>query len=168
MSTRQERLNGKSENSEVVTDFLSEMNEPVEVTAPVEETIPQSLQNQNNRTGLYFESNEEFNSIFERMEQSTPEEVTGDILTHKIMEIGVPYNFIWTGYGTIEDKVSGEMRKSIKLVNKDKETFYCASMVVMTAFEKIEENFPVPVRLISLGMKQGKKNDYWNVKVFQL
>jgi len=162
MSTRQERLNGKSNDAEVVTDFLSEMNEPVQVTAPVEETIP------NNRTGLYFESDEDFNSIFERMENSTPEEVTGEILTHKIMELGVPYNYIWTGYGTIEDKVSGELRKSIKLVNKDKETFYCASMVVMTAFEKIEENFPVPVRLISLGMKEGKKNNYWNVKVFQL
>lgn len=161
MSTRQERLNGKT--SEVETDnFLAEINEPVIAEQPVSEVLPTK------KSGLYFESDEDFQSIFNKMETANPEEVTGEILTHKNMELNVPYNFIWTGYGTINDRVTGEPRKSIKLINKDKETFYCASIVVMTAFEKIEENFPVPVRLISLGIKEGKTNNYWNVKVFQL
>jgi hypothetical protein len=160
MSTsRQRRLNGEIEEND---NFLAELNEPVQIENEVEETIPQKP------NGVYFESEEDFNSIFERMEKAEPNEVTGDILTHKNMEEGVAYNFVWTGYGTINDRVTGEPRKSVKLVNKDKETFYCASLVVMSAFEKIEERFPVPVRLVSLGMKEGKSNKYWNVKVYQL
>lgn len=159
MSTsRQKRLNGEIEEND---NFLAEINEPVEAVLPVEETIP-------SKNGLYFESEEDFNSIFTRMETAEPNEVTGEILTHKNMDLNVPYNFVWTGYGTITDKISGEPRKAVKLVNKERETFYCASLVVMSAFEKIEENFPVPVRLVSLGMKEGKSNNYWNVKVYQL
>jgi len=157
MSTsRQDRLNGKTEDN-----FLEEINERVEVINQVEKTIPKT-------NGVYFESQEDFESIFAKMETSEPNEITGTILTHKEMTENVPYNFIWMGYGTISDKVTGEPRKAVKLVNKDKETFYCASLVVMTAFEKIEENFPVAVRLVSLGMKEGKSNKYWNVKVYQL
>jgi len=160
MSTsRQKRLNGEIEEND---NFLAELNEQVQIENEVEETIPQKP------NGVYFESEEDFNSIFERMETAEPNEVTGEILTHKNMIENVPYNFVWTGYGTINDKVTGEPRKSVKLVNKDKETFYCASLVVMSAFEKIEERFPVPVRLVSLGMKEGKTNKYWNVKVYQL
>jgi hypothetical protein len=157
MSTRQERLNGKTEETDT---FLDEINEPVEVIAPVDETPVTK--------GMYFESDEDFNRAFERMNEAHAVELTGEMLTAKSMEINKPYNFLWTGYTTISDKVTGEPRKAATLVNANKDSFICASMVVLTAFEKIETEFPVAVRLISLGMKEGKTNNYWNVKVFAL
>jgi len=161
MSTsRQDRLNGKVDAVEV-DNFLTEMSEPVAIETPVQETPVV-------KTGNYFEDEESFQTYFSKMESAVPEELTGEMLTHKNMVINEPYNFLWTGYTTITDKVTGEPRKACKFVNKDKESFICASMVVLSALEKIEENFPVPVRLISLGMKEGKTNNYWNVKVFAL
>ena len=157
MSTRNERLNGKTEETDT---FLSEINEPVEVILPVDETPITK--------GMYFESDEDFNAAFKRMDEAHAVELTGEMLTEKLMEINKPYNFLWTGYTTINDKVTGEPRKAAALINANKDSFICASMVVLTAFEKIENEFPVAVRLISLGMKEGKQNKYWNVKVFAL
>lgn len=152
MSTpRQDRLNGKND------EFLNEINEPVEVIEQTQETP------------LYEMSHDDY---FNAMEQAQAIELTGEILTHKNMEIGKPYNYLWTGYTTIQDKVTGEPRKAAKLTDKNRSSFICASVVVLSALEKIEieENFkfPQPVRLISEGMKDGKTNSYWNVKVFKL
>lgn len=157
MSTaRQNRLNGQTEND----NFLEEINAPVEVTEQVKETPVSN------------DYEMSFDDYFNAMEQAHPVELTGEMLTHKNMLIGKPYNYLWTGYTTISDKVTGEPRKAVTLVDKDKNSFICASMVVLSALEKIEVDdnfkFPVPVRLISEGMKEGKTNNYWNVKVFRL
>ena len=171
MSNRRERLfsEPKSETVENEIDQLTgEVAEQLpevdqdnflkEINAPIPEAEVK---------GLFFE--DYFNEDkWNELEKSSGEELTGEILTHKNMEINKPYNFLWTGYGTIADKVTGEARKAVKLVNKEKQTFYCASLVVCSAFEKMEEKFPTPVRLISLGMKEGKSNNYWNVKVYKL
>ena len=163
MSTRRERLNGTA-TEELQDDFLAELNEAVEITAPVEETLLNKAPD-----SIYFESDEDFKAAFKKMnENSVPVELTGEMLTHKNMIEGQPYNFFFMGYATIADKVTGEPRKAARLINEEKESFICASLVVLTALEKIEQNPPVAVRLISLGMKEGKKNNYWNVKVFQL
>ena len=158
MSTsRQTRMNGQTEND----NFLEEINAPVEVVEQLEETTAPA--------DLYEKS---FDDYFNAMEQSQPIELTGEMLTHKNMEIGKPYNYLWTGYTTITDKVTGEPRKAVTLVDKERCSFICASIVVLSALEKIEIEigfkFPVPVRLISEGMKEGKTNNYWNVKVFRL
>ena len=158
MSTsRQNRLNGQTEND----NFLDEINAPVEVVEQVEETTAPA--------NLYEMSHDDY---FNAMEQSQPVELTGEMLTHKNMEIGKAYNYLWTGFTTIADKVTGEPRKAVTLVDKDRNSFICASIVVLSALEKIELEigfkFPVPVRLISEGMKEGKTNNYWNVKVFRL
>ena len=158
MSTpRQNRMNGQTENE----TFLEEINAPVEVAPVVEETSA--------KKELYTMSHEDY---FNAMEQAHPVELTGEMLTHKNMEIGKPYNFLWTGFTTISDKVTNEPRKAVALVDKDKNSFICASIVVLSALEKmeVEENFsfPVAVRFISEGMKEGKTNKYWNVKVYRL
>ena len=158
MSTsRQNRLNGEVEND----TFLEEINAPVEF-APIVNESPLSKE--------AFEMSHD--DYFSAMEQAHPVELTGEMLTHKNMEIGKAYNYLWTGYTTIADKVTGEPRKEVTLIDKDRNSFICASIVVLSALEKIEVEigfkFPVPVRLISEGMKEGKTNNYWNVKVFKL
>ena len=154
MTSRQQRLNGQND------DFLNEINEPVEVVEQVKET---PLKNPSEMS---------YDDYFNAMEQSHPVELTGEILTHKNMEIGKAYNYLWTGYTTIQDKVTGEPRKAVTLIDKERSSFICASVVVMSALEKIESDvnfkFPQPVRLISEGMKEGKTNNYWNVKVYKL
>jgi hypothetical protein len=158
MTSRQERLNGKTENE---NDFLQELSAPVEVETPVDETPINK--------GLYFETSEDFDNYFQKLESNqNPLELTGEMLTHKNMEVNKNYNFLWTGYTTISDKVTGEPRRAAMLQNKDRESFICASIVVLSALEKIENVFPIPVRLVSLGMKEGKTNNYWNVKVYAL
>jgi hypothetical protein len=157
MSTsRQNRLNGQTEND----NFLDEINAPVEVVEQVNETPAPPL---------YEMTHDDY---FNAMEQAHAVELTGEMLTHKNMEIGKPYNYLWTGYTTINDKVTNEPRKAVALVDKDKNSFICASVVVLSALEKIEAevnfSFPVPVRFISEGMKEGKTNKYWNVKVYRL
>jgi hypothetical protein len=150
MSTRQERLNGKPTPED---DFLNEINEPVEIAPEVIETVSNDV---------------DFDSLFSRFDNETPEEMTGEILTAKNMEVNKPYNFIATGFTTIADKVTGEPRKALKMINREKETFICAAFVLMSSIEKIEIDFPYPIRLISLGTKEGKNNNYWNLKVYKL
>jgi len=150
MSTRQERLNGKPTPED---DFLNEINEPVEIAPEVIETVSNDV---------------DFDSLFSRFDNETPEEMTGEILTAKNMEVNKPYNFIATGFTTIADKVTGEPRKALKMINREKETFICAAFVLMSSIEKIDIDFPYPIRLISLGTKVGKNNNYWNLKVYKL
>jgi hypothetical protein len=150
MSTRQERLNGKPTPED---DFLNEINEPVEIAPEVIEMVSNDV---------------DFDSLFSRFDNETPEEMTGEILTAKNMEVNKPYNFIATGFTTIADKVTGEPRKALKMINREKETFICAAFVLMSSIEKIDIDFPYPIRLISLGTKVGKNNNYWNLKVYKL
>jgi len=150
MSTeRQKRMN---EPTETADNFLEEISAPVEKIE-------------------ISESNFNLEDLFGAFENETPEELTGEILTAKNMAPGQPYNYIWTGYTTIADKVTGEPRKAAKLMNRDKETFICAAFVLMSSLEKIEEaggNFPCAIRLVSNGTKEGKNNNYWNLKVYKL
>lgn len=162
MSTeRQKRMNAETETTETeiaapaqVDNFLEEMSAPVEKVE-------------------ISESSFNLDDLFGAFENETPEELTGEILTAKNMAPGQPYNFVWTGYTTISDKVTGEPRKAAKLVNKDKETFICAAFVLMSSLEKIEESttasaYPCAIRLVSNGTKEGKNNSYWNLKVYKL
>ena len=156
MSTeRQKRLNEETA-TETETTFVDEFQQ--EMNAPVEKV-------------QFSETPVNLDDLFGAFDNETPEELTGEILTAKNMEAGKPYNFVWTGYTTITDKVTGEPRKAAKLINRDKETFICAAFVLMSSIEKIEEaggSYPCPIRLVSNGTKEGKNNNYWNLKVYKL
>jgi hypothetical protein len=152
MTTRQERLNGKATEE---TSFLDEMNEPVTPTFVDE-------------TPLNVDAVTDYESLFSNFEKEHGEEMTGEMLTAKTMEEGKPYNFVATGFTTIADKVTGEPRKALKLIDKDRNSYTCASFVLMSAIDKIDDPFPYALRLISLGTKEGKNNNYWNLKVFKL
>ena len=167
MSNRRERLfsepktetteNVNLETGELETEdtFLDEMNEPVEQKAV------------NEVKGLFVE---DYFSNWDELEQKRGDEITGgEFLTAKTMEIGKPYNFLWTGYTTVQDPMSRESRKAARFVNRENESFVCVATLILTALEGIEDgNFPKPVRIISHGMKEGKNNRYWNAKVYKL
>ena len=61
MSTRRERLNGTA-TEELQDDFLAEINEAVEVTAAVEETLLTKAPD-----SIYFESDEDFKAAFKKI-----------------------------------------------------------------------------------------------------
>lgn len=109
-------------------------------------------------------SDADYDKAFSAAAEKTAREVTGEILSAKIMAEGEEKLFIFQGMGNATDSKTGELRAAAVLMDKNKNSFLAPSLVIVQALENVVPG--TVIKLVSLGMKEGKNNKYWNVKVF--
>lgn len=108
---------------------------------------------------------------FDALESAQMTDLTGEILTRKMFKDGETKPFFFIGWAEIPDKITQEGRKAAKLIGKDRETYFAPSHVIVSAFEKADGNMeataknPIGCKITSNGMKEGKTNSYWDVRV---
>ena len=170
-TSRQDRLSGeKKEQTQAPAEQGQEQKTPHELAAEFEQQgnenpPPPPLTDEQFREGMKGMYN------FDALENKEMIDLTGEILTRKHFKDGETKPFFFIGWAEVPDKMTGEARKSAKLVGKDRETYYAPSFVIVSAFEKADGNLqasasnPIGCKITSNGMKEGKNNNSWDVKV---
>lgn len=170
-TSRQDRLSGeKKEQVQQPVEQGQEQKTPEQLAAEFEQQgnenpPPPPLTDEQFREGMKGMYD------FDALEGKEMTDLTGEILTRKHFKDGETKPFFFIGWAEIPDKMTGEARKCAKLVGKDRETYFAPSYVIVSAFEKADGNQaastsnPIGCKITSNGMKEGKTNNYWDVKV---
>ena len=169
-TSRADRLNGKTENNQNIDQVITLEQTNAEASAHEKEADASAEGIPGAPTAAEFEQMKNAKHPFDlgaldNLDETTGEDLTGEILSHKMFNTGESKAFFFTGFSSIPDKITAEERKAAKLVNKEG-TFFCPSFVIVQALEKVDQStLPRAVRITSEGMKEGKNNSYWNARV---
>lgn len=109
------------------------------------------------------------NSMFENMEAKKSHEafeLTSNYIDFSEFAEGEERNYIFTGFDTFTDD-KGEVRPAVKLMDKSRKMWICASIVTVRSLQKVKK-VPCPVRIKVNGKVKGKNGSYFDTNVFVL
>lgn len=133
---------------------------------PPELTEQENEQMQNNFPAEIPES--PLDEIFEKLEDKKTEmrELTANYIDLASFKEGEERAFICTGKTTFTTQ-NGEVKPAVTLVDRERNTWICASTVIVNSLFKVEK-FPVGCKIKVLGKEKGKNGDYYKAQVFVL
>jgi hypothetical protein len=169
-TSRAERLNAEIKPDQNIDQSITQEQTNAEASAQEKEADATAEGIPGAPTAAEFEQMKNAKHPFDlgaldNLDETTGEDLTGEILSSKMFDDGESKAFYFTGFSSIPDKLTAEERKAAVLVNKQG-TFFCPSFVIVQALEKVDQStLPRAVRITSEGMKEGKNNKYWNARV---
>lgn len=146
---------------DLTPEEISEMKKPVPVNGGENSEIVV--------TGEGLSDTEFIDKVFDEMEKKDSgkaRELTANYIDFEEFEQGEERNYLFLGFDTFLDD-QGLARPAVRLMDKTRKTFICASVVTVKALQKVEKT-PCPVRLKVNGKVKGKNGSYYNVNVFIL
>jgi len=168
-------MNTSKGSAKKTSDLPADFDTPEDFTPEEQEQLKQPLPAPVSKDGLSVASlndTEFIDSIFSRMEsEKDVKELTGTYIDFKDFKEGEKRNYIATEVTTFNSKNritdETEIIPAVKLMDKERNTFVCASTVVVNTIKGMD-SLPAPVIIQVNGMKKGANGSYYNVKVFTL
>lgn len=104
--------------------------------------------------------------VFTGMDKLPLKELTSNYIDFKDFIHGEVRNYIFTGMDIFTTK-DGEVKPAVKLMDKERTNFLCASTIVVNSLQKLEA-VPAPVRIQVNGKIKSAKGEYYSVRVFTI
>jgi len=168
-------MNTSKASAKKAKDLPAKFDDVRELTPEEIEQTKQPLPAPVSKDGLSVTklSDEKFiDSIFDRLDDGEDvKELTGTYIDFKEFKAGEKRSYIATEVTTFNstNRITGEVEAiaAVKLMDRERNTFICASTVVVNTIKGME-SLPAPVIIQVNGMKKGASGNYYNVKVFTL
>lgn len=120
-------------------------------------------------TGDNLSDSEFIDKVFAEMDEKKSEDVqelTSNYIDFAEFAEGEERNYLFLGYDTFVDD-QGQARPAVRLMDKTRKKFVCASVVTVKALQKVEKT-PCPVRIRVNGKVKGKNGSYFDTNVYIL
>lgn len=105
-----------------------------------------------------------FNEV-ETKKTTQARELTSDYLDLNTFKDGEERNYVFTNMTTFTKPDTGEVIPAVNLVSKERQSFICASTLVVQSLNKVDK-LPAAIRIQVNGKKKGKNGNYFDVRVF--
>ena len=168
-------MNTSKASAKKTNDLPADFDNIEELNETETEQLKQSLPAPVSKDGLSVAklSDDKFiDSIFDALDkEENVKELTGTYIDFKDFKEGEKRSYIATEVTTFNstNRITGEAETipAVKLMDRERNTFICASTVVVNTIKSME-SLPAPVIIQVNGMKKGANGSYYNVKVFTL
>lgn len=132
------------------------------------ELTPEEIEQTNNITPPATVSDTNIDKIFDTLEDGKTElhELTANYIDLESFKMDETRAYICTGKTTFTTQ-NGEVKPAVTLMDRERNTWLCASTVIVNSLLKVE-SFPVGCKIKVSGKEKGKNGDYYKCQVFVL